>query len=290
MTSWIHRFACKLLRGAALASLFVVIPSGGNFGSLITRASQQTSHKKGNKQKKPPVDTDLPVPFKAGEKLNYQVGWSAFVSAASVQLSVPEKRDFYGTNTWHFRATAHTQGTARSLFTIDDEFDSYTDTSMNEGRQFEMYLNEMGKKQDQQLHFVVEGQPNKAPGVGVVVLAGTRDPLGALYLLRTVDWEKTEEVHGPVYDGRDVFEMTAKREVLDEKVNITAGNYSATRVSIHVSQHGKEMKEIDFSVWVAHDAAHTPVLMQAELPFGSLRIELTSSSNSGTSNSTSASQ
>ncbi len=68
------------------------------------------------------------MPFKAGEKLNYQVGWSAFLSAASVQLSVPEQRDFYGSNTWHFRATAHTQGTARSLFTIDDEFDSYTDT------------------------------------------------------------------------------------------------------------------------------------------------------------------
>ena len=281
----IDRFAGRLLTTAVLASLLATIPSVGDLASVIARAGQQTSHKKASKQKKPPVDTDLPVPFKAGEKLNYQVGWSAFVSAASVQLSVPEKRDFYGSNTWHFRATAHTQGTARSLFTIDDEFDSYIDTSMNECRQFEMYLNEMGKKQDQQLHFVVEGQPNKAPGVGVVVLPGTRDPLGALYLLRTVDWQKTEEVHGPVYDGRDVFDMSAKREVLDEKVNITAGNYSATRVSIHVSQHGKEMKEIDFSVWVAHDAAHTPVLMQAELPFGSLRIELTS-----TSNSTSASQ
>lgn len=265
---------------AAVAVLLATAPSGADLAGPMARDRQQASPRRAGKAKSSPADRNLPVPFKAGEKLNYQVGWSAFLTAASVQLSVPERRDFYGWKTWHFRATAHTQGTARSLFPIDDEFDSYTDASMSECRQFEMYLNEMGRKQDQELHFVVEGQPNQVPGVGVVVLAGTRDPLGALYFLRTVDWEKTEVVDGPVYDGRDVFQMQARREAQQEKVSVAAGDYSATRVSIRVSQHGRETTGIDFSVWVAHDAARTPVLMQAELPFGSLRIELASISNS----------
>src|SRR5690348_3505142 len=66
------------------------------------------------------------VPFRPGEKLDYNVAWSSFTTAASVELSIPEQRDLYGWHTWHFRATAHTVSPVRTLFPIDDEFDSYT--------------------------------------------------------------------------------------------------------------------------------------------------------------------
>lgn len=147
---------------------------------------------------------------------------------------------------------------------------------MIESRQYETYLNEMGRKQDQALHFVVEGQANKTPGVGVIVLPGTLDPLGAFYAMRAVDWQKTPEWRAPVYDGRDIYQLSAKVEAPNEAVSVAAGKYTATRISLHVSQHGKEISSIDFSVWFAHDAARTPVLMQTELKFGSVRVELAS--------------
>ena len=214
------------------------------------------------------------MPFRAGERLDYRVSWSAFSEAASVQLSVPERRDLFGWQTWHFRAVAHTLSPVRSLFPVDDQFDSYTDTTTLESRQYEMHLNEMGKTTDKVLHLAASGQRSRAPSPTVLVLPGTRDPLGALYALRGVDWQRTPEFRAPVYDGTDIYEMHAQRDAPNETVKVDAGSFLASRISIRVFQHEKELPAIHFIVWLANDAARTPVLMQADLPFGKLQAEL----------------
>jgi hypothetical protein len=217
---------------------------------------------------------EQPMPFRAGETLNYRVSWSAFSTAASVQLSVPERRVLFGWQTWHFRAHAQTLNPVSTLFPIDDQFDSYTDAESLESRQFETHLNELGKVSDQVLHLVATGQKPRAPGASVVVLPGTRDPLGALYALRAADWQRTPELDTPVYDGKYVFEMRARRESLGEAASVPAGNFTASRISLRVFQHEKEVTAIHIALWLATDAAHTPVVLQATLPFGTLRAEL----------------
>lgn len=224
----------------------------------------------------PPSANELPMPFRPGERLNYQVSWAAFTTAASLELSIPEVRDLYGWHTWHFRASAHTTNTVRALFAIDDEFDSYTDGTTLESRQLESYLNEMGRKQDEQWRFVAEGQASRAPEPTLIVLPGTRDPLGALYALRAVDWQRVPEIRAPVYDGHQFYEMRAKMEGSSEVVEVAAGRFSTARITVQVFQHNKEVSGIDFAMWLASDSARTPVLMRAELPFGTLRVELTS--------------
>jgi hypothetical protein len=218
------------------------------------------------------------MPFRVGEGLKYEVSWAAFATAASVELSVPERRVFYGWQTWHFRASAHTASPVRTLFAIDDQFDSYTDATTLENRQYETHLNEMGRKVDQQWRFIPEGQTPRAPGAAVIVPPGTRDPLGALYSLRAVDWQRTPEVRTPVYDGHNLYEMRAKMETRDETVTVPVGTFSAAHIAIHVFQDEKEVSRVSFAVWLTRDAAHTPVLMKAELPFGSLRVEMISAS------------
>ncbi len=110
------------------------------------------------------------------------------------------------------------------------------------------------------------------------MLAGTRDPLGALYALRHVDWEHTPEFQGTIYDGHDLYEVSAKRETTDDSVTIAAGTFSTSRVAIDLFQHQKPVAGVHVIVWMANDAARTPVLMQAQLPFGNVRAELISAS------------
>jgi hypothetical protein len=252
----------------SLGHAFSSRPAGERQSSVDTKTKSNNAARN--------VVNDVPMPFRIGERLNYHVAWAAFPTAASVQLSVPERRDLFGWGTWHFRAAAHTLSPVRSLFAIDDQFDSYTDASTLESRQYEMYLDEMGRKQDEVLHFAPEGQLARAPGPKVVVQPGTRDPLGALYELRGVDWLHKTELRVPVYDGRDVYEMLARLEAPSDKVAVEAGDYSASRLSIRLFQHGKELSGTRFSAWLAHDPARTPVLMQAEMSLGTLRVELTS--------------
>jgi Protein of unknown function (DUF3108) len=222
-----------------------------------------------------PVTKDQPMPFRPGETLSYRVSWSAFTTAATVQLSVPERRDLFGWQTWHFRAISHTQSPVSSLFPIDDQFDSYTDTASLESRQFESHLNELGKITDQVQHLVPSGQQSKAPGASVVVEPGTRDALGALFTMRGTDWPHVPELRIPVYTGRDVYEMRGHRDSDPQPVTVPAGVFAASRISVSVFQHDKEVSAIHIAIWLANDDARTPVIIQATLPFGTLRAELT---------------
>ena len=218
------------------------------------------------------------MPFHVGESLNYRVSWTAFAEAADFQMSVVERRNLFGWGTWHFRASAHTVGPVRSLFEIDDQFDSYTDAVSLASRQYEVYLSELGRKQNQVIHMVATGETARTSGPSVAVLPGTRDPLGALYVLRGVDWKTTPEVRAPVYDGHDVYEMRAKLESPAETISVAAGKFSCSRVSIAAFENQKQVSGISFFIWFANDFARTPVQIQAVLPFGNLHVELTSTS------------
>lgn len=243
----------------------------------VRAATGRQAHQKAAPHKPPAIPVKKPVmPFRTGEVLNYRVSWAAFSNAASVQLSVLEQRNLYGWQTWHLRAAIHTVNSVRSLFTIDDEFDSYTDTTTLASHQYETYLDELGRKHDQVLHLVSLGEAPRAPGPGVAVLPGTRDPVGAFYALRGADWDRTPEIRLPVYDGRDVYEMVAKREAVAENVVAAGKNLPASRISIRLFQNGQENLALRFVIWLENNPARTPVVIEAQLPFGSVRAELTS--------------
>ncbi|MGH9745169.1 MAG: DUF3108 domain-containing protein [Candidatus Acidiferrales bacterium] len=259
---------------AVILILAVAIGAAAEHSVSGTSGSTQSASRKAKKSASTPSDVEMP--FRIGEKLDYRVAWATFTNAASIQLTVPERRDLLGWGTWHFRASAHTLSPVRSLYALDDQFDSYTDTATLESRQYETYLNEMGKKQEQVMNFLPEGQSSRGNAAGIIVSPGTRDPLGALYALRGVDWDHATDFRVPVYDGRDVYELRARLEVPAETVAVAAGNYSVSRISVRLFQRGKEVDGTSFSASLAHDKARTPVLMQADLPFGSLRVELVS--------------
>jgi hypothetical protein len=216
------------------------------------------------------------MPYHAGEKLTYRVAWTSFSDAATVELSVPERRDLFDWRVWHFQATIHTLHPVRTLFPVDDQFDSYTDVSSLECRQFEMYLNELGKGTTTVMHLIPAGQRPRIPGPAVLVQPGTRDPLAMIFTLRAAAWQRQPEVRVPVYDGHNLYEVVAHLEATADSVQVDAGSFVASRVSVRVFQDGRQNVDLHFTIWFANDAARTPVQFVAELPFGSLRVGLMS--------------
>lgn len=239
--------------------------------------TQQT--KKPKKKAKSPAaaaaSAVLPVPFHVGENLDYRVLFSKYaVNAAKIETSVIEQRDFFGHSAWHFRAVAHTMDTTRSLFAIDDQFDSYTSAADLFSLQYEMYLHEQGKAQTNVYRMTTDSDPAPPNVTAVRVVSGTRDAISFLYSLRAADWQRTPELKMPVFDGRHLYDVIASVDTPQGNVTVPAGNLSAFRVAIRVFDHGKEMADTRFWLWMSKDAAHTPVLVEAEIPFGTARIEL----------------
>jgi hypothetical protein len=219
--------------------------------------------------------TLAPVPFRPGETLEYRVLFSKYsVNAAKIETSVVEQRTFFGRLAWHFRATAHTMDTTRMLFAIDDQFDSYTSASSLFSLQFEMYLHEQGKEQTSLYRMTTDADPVPEDATALRVVPGTRDAIGFLYALRAADWQRIPEFKAPVFDGRRLYDAVARIDTPQGTASVPAGNFPAFRVAIRLFDHGKELTDTRLWLWIASDAARTPVLVEADIPFGTARIEL----------------
>lgn len=222
-----------------------------------------------------PQAANVAAPFPAGERLEYRVGWQTSLTAATAQVQVVERQRFRGRLAWHFQAHAHTIEPLRYLYPLDDQFDSYADTQTLSSLQYELHLREAGKQSDSVIHMTGEGDPAEGEGPTVRVPAGTRDPLGAFYQLRLTDWRRTPETQTPVYDGKNLYEVRAHKLAEQEEIQVPAGRYAATKVEVRVYERGREVPQTRFWVWLAQNPARTPVQVEAELPWGSLRVELT---------------
>ncbi len=261
-----HRFA-------SVAPLLAVALALASIG-LAQQSKPSKKHAKPPAAAAAPVA--VPVPFQPGEILAYRVLFSKYaLNAARIETTVVEQRNFFGHPAWHFRATAHTMDTTRALFAIDDQFDSYTSALNLFSLQYEMYLHEQGKAQTNLYRMTTDGDPAPSDATAVRVTPGTRDAISFLYNLRAADWQHTPELRVPVFDGRRLYDVVARIDTPQGTVTVPAGNFSAFRVAIRLFDHGKEMTDTRFWLWITREAAHTPVLVEADIPIGTARIELT---------------
>ena len=220
-----------------------------------------------------PADAELPL--RAGEVLEYSANVSNLNNVATLKLQVVDRGNFLGKSTWHLKAFAHTENPLRMVFELDDQFDSYSDTATLTSMQYEMHLSERGQKVESVQRMTATGKEPAAPGATQTrVLPGTRDPLGMMQYLRNVDWTKTPEVRSSVYDGHKLYDLRAKRAPGSETVAVPAGNYTASKITIRIFEDGVEKKDASFTLYLANNATHIPVVLEAVLPFATARVEL----------------
>ncbi len=252
--------------GAAILALAVA--------GLATHAGQAA--RVDERRNQPVSAAPVATPFRAGEKLEYRVAWGTALTAATSQLSVVERRPFYGREVWHFKALANTLDPVRLIYKLDDQFDSYTDTVTLATLRYEAYIREQNKKEDNIIRMSTDGDSGQGDGPVVRVLPDTRDPLALLYYMRTIDWRKMREASTPLYDGKKMYEVRMRMVAEREEVTVPAGSFAATKIDVRAFDRGREVNQARFAVWIAQNAARTPVQMQAQLPFGELKVQLVS--------------
>jgi hypothetical protein len=269
-------------------SLIVSLASFALLASLSLRgnarspaAGQQSRAKQSSAKTKAapaiPAKPDAVVPFAIGETLEYQVLWTQYrVHAATLEYSVVEKRDFFGHPAWHFRIMAHTTNTMRTVYPLDDQFDSYTDAVQLTSLQYEQYLRELNSPQNNVYRMSSGAEPAPAGASAVKVLPGTRDAVGIVYALRANDWASAPELDAPVFDGHNIYDVHARVDAATDMVQVPAGQLPATRITVDIYEGGKLKQGTRFQVWLGKDAARTPLLIEAIVPIGNARVELLS--------------
>jgi hypothetical protein len=225
------------------------------------------------KKSTPPADPGLVL--RVGEVLEFTANVAKVNSVASLRVEVAGRGNFLGKSAWHLQASAHTQNPLRMIFELDDQFDSYSDAGTLVSLQYEMHLNERGQRVESVQRMTATGKdPAPADATEARVMSGTRDPLGMMQYLRNVDWSKKPEVRGPVYDGHKLYDVRARLAGSSADVTVPAGSYKASKIEIRVFDNDVEMKDASFNLFLANNAARTPVLLEATLPFATARVEL----------------
>jgi hypothetical protein len=221
-----------------------------------------------------PVETGIAL--RPGEVLSFAANVAKLSTVANLELHVTERRNLLGKSVWHLQAFAHTLNPFRMVFPLDDQFDSYSDTGALASVLYAMHLDERGQKVESIQRMTANGHDTAPPNASLTrVLPGTRDPIGMLQYLRTVDWSKTPEVRCPVYDGHKLYEARAKRTASSVSVEVPAGKFNASTVDLRVFENGVESKDARFTLYLANDEWHTPVLLEAVIPVATARVELT---------------
>lgn len=254
--------------GAASRSPATALPGPGGHGKPGAGSAGGKAH----------VSTAETGPIlRPGEALEFAAKVTKLDSTvANLKILVGEKRDLAGKSVWHLQAFAHTENPYRMVFELDDQFDSYSDPVDFTSHQYEMHLSERGQKVDSVQRIFASAKDPAPPGVTAArVLPETRDPLGFLHYLRNVDWNKTPEVHSPVYDGHKLYEVRAELKSKSQSVSVPAGDFNTTKIEIHVFDNGSETKDAHFFLYLANDPLRIPVLVEAVLPVASARVELT---------------
>src|ERR1700720_3390985 len=248
---------------------------GGTFESRETPAPAADAARQLVDKKKTSGVADAGSPLRAGETWQYSANVSKLNSVADLRLKVAERRNFLGKTAWHLQAFAHTENPLRMVFALDDQFDSYSDANTLVSMQYEMHLNEKGQTVDsvQRMSPAVR-EPAPANAIAARVLPGTRDPLGMMQYLRTVDWAKTPEVRSPVYDGHKLYDVHARLQARGEPVTVPAGNFSTLKIELQVLDNGVELKDAHFILYLSNTEERLPVLLEAVMPFAVARVEL----------------
>lgn len=218
------------------------------------------------------------LPFKRGEMLEYRVHYGV-INAGTATIRLSEK-----TSTYQNEPVLHAIGTGKSnsffdfFFKVRDRYESIIHATHLKPIKFVRRVDEGGYKIEQDYVFdhekdiVDNGEGNKYK----LPYDNVQDMISAFYYARTFDYSNAKP--GDIFDiptflDNEVWHMKMKFLGTDT-VEVDKGTFSCFKF-VPVVQKGRIFKEEeDLLVWVTNDKNRIPVLAQAKILVGSVRVDL----------------
>jgi hypothetical protein len=222
---------------------------------------------------------ELAVPFTAGETLTYDVSWSSFLTAGTATIRVAEKKASYGSTAYYILAEGRPTALVSKLYPLYYKVDTLLDVYSLLPQRGSVYSEE-GKRHRmkttlfeharQRAQYKVETRTVVDKTVSISAVA--QDPLGALFVLRSIPLKPGEKMTMPVCDGGNSFKVLVQAGAV-ETVQANGGAIQAQRLTLTPPA---ETGARALSVWLSTDAARVPVKMSAQLSVGAFVLTLSS--------------
>jgi hypothetical protein len=215
--------------------------------------------------------------FRAGEKLTYVLhyGWLN-AGVATLELKDAD-REIQGRKVLHAVGLGRSTGAFKTFYKVNDRYETYLDEQGVFPWVFIRRVDEGGYtiNQDylflQHRHTVTTQDKKTYPVVG-----GVQDMISAFYYARTLDFTNAkpgQEYSIPCFMDNEPWTLRM-RYVGKGTVKLRNGKYRCLKFQ-PVVQEGRIFKtNDDLNVWITDDANHIPVLAEAKVLVGSIKMEL----------------
>ena len=230
----------------------------------------------------PSAQRDLPVPFKVGETLTFDVSWTTFLSAGTATMSVLERRPgAAGRNAYYLVAEGKPSPLISKMYSLYYKAESMLDTRTLLPSLATIYSDEGGRKRYKTTTFkgngsvLYEVKTSTTATSTITAKKDAQDPLGAIYILRSLALKPgmTATIPIPVIDSGKAYTMRVKVGGL-ESVKSGLGTLQALKLSMTMIDAEGKPEGGGFSLWLSNDARRLPLKISAGLAVGTVHLTL----------------
>jgi hypothetical protein len=215
--------------------------------------------------------------FRKGEVLEYRVHYG-FIDAGTARLEIrEEEKKIGGRKVYHAIGTGKSHWTFDWFFKVRDRYESYIDEEGIFPWIFIRRVDEGGYviKQDYAF-FQNKDTVDNGAGKRFAVPHGIQDMFSAFYFGRTIDFSSAKEgdifsidafIDDSVWTGKLKFIGT-------ETVEIGLGKFNCLKFAPIVQKGRIFKKEEDLTLYITNDKNKIPILAEAKILVGSIKMEL----------------
>jgi uncharacterized protein DUF3108 len=219
------------------------------------------------------------VPFKPGETLQYDIGWSSYVTAGTATVAVKEKKPSYGSTAYYIVAEGRPSPLVSKLYTLYYKADTLLDSYSLLPQRGSLYSEEGKRHRMKTTTFdqsakkaVFEVQTRTVVKKDLAIPGFTQDALSAIYVLRSIPFKAGEKFNMPVADNGHVYKVQMQVGA-PEPVQTGLGTIKALKITPVITGPDKDAPR-GLSLWLSDDARRLPLKMEAQLLVGKFVITL----------------
>lgn len=214
--------------------------------------------------------------FAAGERLEYLLHYG-FIDAGNAVLEVKNGATINGRETYKIVGTGKSLGTFDWFFKVRDHYETHLDVAGIFPHRFIRECDEGGYKIHQDYTFYQDKRGYKDRlGKTYITPDFIQDMISAFYFARTIDFSNAK--YGDIFTIQtlvdDEYYPLKIKFTGREEINLKSGKYRCMKFAPVVQKGRVFKKEEDLSVWITDDKNLIPVLAQAKILVGSIKMEL----------------
>jgi hypothetical protein len=215
--------------------------------------------------------------FKPGEVLEWVVHYG-FIDAGIARIELrDEGKTIAGRKVYHVIGTGETKGAFDWFYKVRDRYETYIDAEGVFPWLFVRRVDEGGYLINQDYKFFqYKNQVDNGAGKTFETPDYVQDMISAVYFART--WDMKNAKPGDIFSVKSFVDNEihdAKvRYIGTETISIRGGKYNCLKFNPIVQQGRIFKKESDMIVYITNDDNKIPILVEAKILVGSVKMEL----------------